>query len=32
LGQAERFDYRIEEKADATVDQKQLRAKWLSGK
>ncbi|HYV81983.1 MAG TPA: PDZ domain-containing protein, partial [Pyrinomonadaceae bacterium] len=32
LGQPERFDYRIEEKADATVEQKQLRAKWLNGK
>jgi predicted metalloprotease with PDZ domain len=32
LGQPERFDYRIEEKADATAAQKQLRAAWLSGK
>jgi predicted metalloprotease with PDZ domain len=32
LGQAERFDYRIEEKVDATAEQKQLRASWLSGK
>jgi len=32
LGQAERFDYRIEEKADATAEQKALRAAWLSGK
>jgi predicted metalloprotease with PDZ domain len=32
LGQPERFDYRIEEKADATPEQKQLRAAWLSGK
>jgi predicted metalloprotease with PDZ domain len=32
LGQPERFDYRIEEKADATVEQKTLRAAWLSGK
>jgi predicted metalloprotease with PDZ domain len=32
LGQAERFDYRIEEKADATPEQKTLRAAWLSGK
>jgi len=32
LGQPERFDYRIEEKPDATVDQKQLRVAWLSGK
>ena len=31
LGQPERFDYRIEEKPDATVEQKGLRAKWLSG-
>jgi predicted metalloprotease with PDZ domain len=32
LGQPERFDYRIEEKMDATAEQKQLRAAWLSGK
>jgi len=32
LGQPERFDYRIEEKVDATAEQKQLRAAWLSGK
>jgi len=32
LGQAERFDYKIEEKADATTEQKALRAAWLSGK
>lgn len=32
LGQPERFDYRIEEKVDATAEQKQLRATWLSGK
>jgi predicted metalloprotease with PDZ domain len=32
LGQPERFDYRIEEKADATAEQKALRAAWLSGK
>jgi len=32
LGQPERFDYRIEEKADATTEQKALRATWLSGK
>jgi predicted metalloprotease with PDZ domain len=32
LGQPERFDYRIEEKGDATAEQKQLRAAWLSGK
>jgi len=30
LGQPERFDYRIEEKADATAEQKSLRAKWLT--
>ena len=30
LGQPERFDYRIEEKSDATVEQKQLRAAWLN--
>jgi len=32
LGQPERFDYRIEEKADVTVEQRSLRAAWLSGK
>jgi len=32
LGQPERFDYKIEEKADATSEQKALRAAWLSGK
>ncbi|MEN3325612.1 MAG: hypothetical protein V7638_419 [Acidobacteriota bacterium] len=32
LGQPERFDYRIEEKPDATAEQKQIRAAWLSGK
>jgi predicted metalloprotease with PDZ domain len=32
LGQPERFDYRIEEKVDATAEQKQLRAAWLSGR
>ena len=32
LGQPERFDYRIEERSDATVEQKALRASWLSGK
>jgi predicted metalloprotease with PDZ domain len=32
LGQPERFDYRIEEKADATREQKQLRTEWLTGK
>ena len=32
LGQPERFDYRIEEKTEATPEQKQLRAAWLTGK
>ena len=32
LGQPERFDYKIEERAGATAEQKALRAKWLSGK
>lgn len=32
LGQPERFEYRIEEKAEATVEEKALRAAWLSGK
>lgn len=32
LGQPERFDYRIEEKTDATAQQKALRAAWLNGK
>ena len=31
LGQPERFDYRIEEKTDATAEQKTLRAAWLKG-
>jgi predicted metalloprotease with PDZ domain len=30
LGQPERFDYKIEEKSDATVEQKALRAAWLN--
>lgn len=30
LGQPERFDYKIEEKPDATAEQKALRASWLS--
>src|ERR1051325_2549091 len=30
LGQPERFDYRIEEKTDATAEQKALRAAWLN--
>ena len=32
LGQPERFDYAIQEKADATAEQKALRAAWLNGK
>ena len=32
LGQPERFVYRIEERADATAEQKALRASWLNGK
>jgi predicted metalloprotease with PDZ domain len=32
LRQPERFDYRIEERSDATAEQKALRAGWLSGK
>jgi predicted metalloprotease with PDZ domain len=32
LGQPERFDYKIEEKTDATAEQKALRAAWLNGK
>jgi predicted metalloprotease with PDZ domain len=32
LRQPERFDYRIEERPDATAEQKALRAAWLSGK
>jgi predicted metalloprotease with PDZ domain len=31
LGQPERFDYTIQEKADATAEQKALRAAWLKG-
>jgi len=31
LGQPERFDYAIQEKADATAEQKALRAAWLKG-
>jgi len=31
LGQPERFDYRLEEKTDATAEQKSLRAAWLRG-
>ncbi|HEY6660463.1 MAG TPA: PDZ domain-containing protein [Pyrinomonadaceae bacterium] len=32
LGEPDRFDYKIEERADATAEQKALRAAWLSGK
>ena len=32
LGQPERFDYKIEERADASAEQKALRVGWLSGK
>jgi predicted metalloprotease with PDZ domain len=32
LREPERFEYRIEEKADATPEQKALRAAWLSGR
>jgi predicted metalloprotease with PDZ domain len=32
LRQPERFDYKIEERPDATTEQKALRAAWLSGK
>jgi predicted metalloprotease with PDZ domain len=32
LGDPERFEYRIEERADATDQQRVLRAAWLSGK
>ena len=31
VGQPEVFDYRIEEKPDATAEQKALRAAWLKG-
>jgi predicted metalloprotease with PDZ domain len=31
LGQPERFDYKIEERPDATAEQKALRAAWLTG-
>jgi predicted metalloprotease with PDZ domain len=31
LGQPERFDYTIQEKPDATAEQKALRAAWLKG-
>jgi len=32
LGEPERFEYRIEERSDATAEQKALRAAWLNGK
>jgi predicted metalloprotease with PDZ domain len=32
LGQPERFDYRIQERADASAEEKALRAAWLSGR
>ena len=32
LRQPERFDYKIEERPDATAEQKALRAAWLTGK
>jgi predicted metalloprotease with PDZ domain len=32
LGQPERLDYKIEERSDATAEQKALRVAWLSGK
>jgi len=32
LGQPERFDYRIQERADASAEEKTLRAAWLSGR
>lgn len=31
LGQPDRYDYGIEEKPDATAEQKALRARWLNG-
>ena len=31
LGAPERFEYRIEERKDATPEQKALRAAWLKG-
>jgi predicted metalloprotease with PDZ domain len=31
LGPAERFEYRIEERKDATTQQKALRSAWLNG-
>lgn len=32
MGQPERFEYTIEEKSDATAEEKALRAAWLNGK
>jgi predicted metalloprotease with PDZ domain len=32
LGEPERFEYKIEERVDATPEQRALRQKWLSGK
>jgi predicted metalloprotease with PDZ domain len=32
LGQPERFDYKIEERPDATAEQEALRTAWLNGK
>ena len=32
LGAPERFDYKIEERADSTPEQKRLRAAWMSGR
>jgi hypothetical protein len=32
LGAPERFDYRIEEKKDATPEQRASRAAWLNGR
>jgi predicted metalloprotease with PDZ domain len=32
LGEPDRFNYKIEERPDATIEQRTLRAAWLSGK
>jgi predicted metalloprotease with PDZ domain len=32
LGEPDRFEYRIEERPDATAEQKALRAQWLNGR
>ena len=32
LGQPERFEYKIEERSEATAEQKELRRAWLNGK